>query len=252
MEPSKKRASNDTTTNAKKKMKIEVPADKNAQLQQFQEAIEELEQACAKEQLQIQRKFDAQKVPHYKARDALMAELGLWPRAIMNCEALVTAIQDVDTEILQEYLKTVELNDHLDDNGTFALKFIFKDSASTLFTPTTVVKSIAYNEQGRIDLDRCESTEVKFVDESRNPVTICRNRRNSKAAAAKGGDESDDESLDSDLEFYSIFEWFASKGDEPWPGFADYFRTMLYQNPLEPALGPDLSDIEDTSSDSEE
>eukprot|EP01055_Gregarina_sp_Pseudo9_P002267 Gregarina_sp_Pseudo_9__2266@NODE_2599_length_941_cov_123_696231_g2383_i0_p1_GENE_NODE_2599_length_941_cov_123_696231_g2383_i0NODE_2599_length_941_cov_123_696231_g2383_i0_p1_ORF_typecomplete_len257_score87_30NAP/PF00956_18/4_8e15_NODE_2599_length_941_cov_123_696231_g2383_i080850 len=251
-DPKKRHSGEGAESSARKKLKVDVPVSQNTTLQELQDTIDALEADCTKEQLRIQREFDAKKQQHFKARDQLMATLNLWPRAIVNNQAVSDIIQEEDLEILKDHLHIVDLQDHIDDNGTFEIKFEFKPSAAKLFTPTTLVKRLVFNNHGGIDLPQCTVTEAKFADETKNPIALIRKKKEAAVAAEKEGAESDDGSSDSDIEVNSIFEWFSTKGDEVWPGFADYFRSIIYQNPVEPALGPDVSEMEDTSDDDDE
>eukprot|EP01057_Protomagalhaensia_wolfi_P002537 Protomagalhaensia_wolfi_Nauph_80__2536@NODE_2697_length_1013_cov_236_967146_g2111_i0_p1_GENE_NODE_2697_length_1013_cov_236_967146_g2111_i0NODE_2697_length_1013_cov_236_967146_g2111_i0_p1_ORF_typecomplete_len267_score72_82NAP/PF00956_18/9_1e02NAP/PF00956_18/4_9e15PRMT5_C/PF17286_2/0_063_NODE_2697_length_1013_cov_236_967146_g2111_i029802 len=237
------------TATEPKKFKAEIPDNQKDELLKTQESIEELELACAKEQLKIQREFDKKKRPFFEKRDKMMSELGLWPRALLNNEAVSLLVFPEDVEILEKYLSSVSLEDHIDDNGTFEMKLIFKDSVSEVFSPSVLVKRLTYDAEGKEVLDKCTATEVKFVDETNNPIV-----KAEEAARARNEPNKDSEE-DSDSEEmtpHSIFRWFSIQGEGEWAGFAEYFRTVIYQKPLISALGPDFEDSEFASDESDD
>eukprot|EP01056_Protomagalhaensia_sp_Gyna25_P003058 Protomagalhaensia_sp_Gyna_25__3057@NODE_2812_length_875_cov_142_496411_g2347_i0_p1_GENE_NODE_2812_length_875_cov_142_496411_g2347_i0NODE_2812_length_875_cov_142_496411_g2347_i0_p1_ORF_typecomplete_len256_score61_00NAP/PF00956_18/9_6e14PRMT5_C/PF17286_2/0_077_NODE_2812_length_875_cov_142_496411_g2347_i026793 len=239
------------TTAEPKKFKAEIPDNQKDDLLKTQESIEELELACAKEQLKIQREFDKKKRPFFEARDKMMSDLGLWPRALLNNEAVSLLIFPADVEILEKYLSSVTLEDHIDDNGTFEMKLIFKDSVSEVFSPSVLVKRLTYDAEGKEILDKCTATEVKFVNETDNPVVKAEEASRGLTGGTELNKDSEGGSDSDEIMPHSIFKWFSIPGEGEWAGFAEYFRTVLYQKPLISALGPDFEDSEFASDESD-
>eukprot|EP01053_Blabericola_migrator_P003965 Blabericola_migrator_1__3964@NODE_21_length_22536_cov_99_458098_g18_i0_p12_GENE_NODE_21_length_22536_cov_99_458098_g18_i0NODE_21_length_22536_cov_99_458098_g18_i0_p12_ORF_typecomplete_len243_score76_46NAP/PF00956_18/2_4e11_NODE_21_length_22536_cov_99_458098_g18_i091819 len=235
-----KRASDATDDQIKKKLKVEIPQDEQDALVRIQTQIEELEEACIREQLAIQVKFDAKKQPHFAERDSLMAKLGLWPRALLNQGAVHSLLVSGDITILSDYLESVSLNDHVDENGSFEMKFMFKDDVKKVFTPTTLIKKIVYTEDGDVDESKSQVTDVAFVNKTENPVVEAQQYRQALEEEEEG---SDDGALA--LPRWSFFEWVSTTSEDVLPGFSEYFRKEIYQAPLAAVFGSDVSDQSD-------
>jgi template-activating factor I len=128
--PTKRRRSSD----------IQAYIDTVARLQQDLNA---LDSACAKEQLAIQRKFDADKEPLLKFRaEAISSIPNFWRATLLNHPDVFKSQQD--KEILL-FLDEIQVHDNQDDFGTHTIRLTFSDG-NHFFSEKELVKKIKISE----------------------------------------------------------------------------------------------------------
>ncbi len=104
-----------------------------------QQELNALDGACAKEQLQIQRKFDSQKDPLLKARaEAISSIPNFWRATLLNHPDVFKS--EDDAEILIN-LDDVVVVDNEDDFGSHTIRLVFSEH-NPYFSEKELVKKI--------------------------------------------------------------------------------------------------------------
>lgn len=118
-----------------------------------QKELQRLDEACAREQMTIQRDYDEKKQPFFEKRQNIINKVpGFWSKALQHHPALCL-LTPADFNILQ-YLTKIDLKDNLDDNGSYKITFTFDDNASEYMEPLSIVKYIVF-EQNRETVAEC-------------------------------------------------------------------------------------------------
>ena len=127
-----------TSWPSKRRRSTDVQAYVDA-VQRLQEQLNALDSACAKEQLRIQREFDAKKEPLLKARTETVACIpNFWRATLLNHPDVFRSEQDA--EILS-YLEAVWVEDNEDDFGSHTIRLTFAEG-NPFFSELEVVKKI--------------------------------------------------------------------------------------------------------------
>lgn len=169
-------------------------------VERLQATLLALDKVCSKEQLELQRKFDAQKEPLLLQRREELKKIPLfWATALGNHPATNQEAFSKDREILQ-YLTSIELEDNLDDNGSYKLIFSFESSINPFFPQTELVRSVTILED--------QSDLVTWT-----PITWAPGKRPKHPS--------------------SFFAWFSSTINEhpQSDDFGEVLRRDLWQNP---------------------
>jgi len=112
-------------------------------VKRLQEQLNTLDSECAREQLRIQREFDAKKEPLLKARtDAVSCIPNFWRATILNHPDIFKSEQDA--EILS-YLDELCVADNEDDFGSHTIRLSFADG-NPFFSEKELVKKITVLE----------------------------------------------------------------------------------------------------------
>lgn len=105
----------------------------------LQQDLNALDAACAKEQLAIQRKFDAEKDPLLKARaEAISSIPNFWRATLLNHPDVFKSPED--REILT-FLEDLSVQDNEDDFGSHTIRLTFSDG-NPFFSEKELVKKI--------------------------------------------------------------------------------------------------------------
>ncbi|KAK2197653.1 bifunctional Nucleosome assembly protein (NAP)/NAP-like superfamily/p53-like tetramerization domain superfamily [Babesia duncani] len=177
---------------------------------EVQKELLELDEQCANEQMEIQRKYDTQKQPYFERRQAIIDKIpGFWYRAISHHPAL-SYLTSADIAIL-EHLQKIELYDNLDNNGSYKLSLIFNIEAEEYMTPLILTKHIQF-EMNKETVVECTKINWKA---GKSPIDVAiKARENEKC-------------ID-----WSLFEWFT---EDEWlnrPDFGEIVRRELWHAPL--------------------
>jgi template-activating factor I len=164
-------------------------------VERLQSRLLSIDKECSKEQMAVQRRFDEQKLPLLKHRaDEILRIPCFWMTAIGNHPATDQSAFLKDRDILA-YLESIELEDNIDDNGSYILRFIF--DSNPYFPESELVRKVTINDD---QTDQVESTSISWAPRKR-PTS---NK--------------------------SIFSWFCSKHN--WEtDFGEVLRRDLWQNP---------------------
>jgi hypothetical protein len=111
-------------------------------IERLQSTLLSLDKACSKEQLEIQRKYDAEKAPLLLQRRIETNKIpSFWATALGNHPATNAEAFLVDREIL-DFLTSIDLEDNIDDNGSYQLRFIFDSSCNPFFPQSELVRTV--------------------------------------------------------------------------------------------------------------
>ncbi|KAL8451270.1 hypothetical protein Emed_002071 [Eimeria media] len=206
-------------------------------LEKIQKALQELDEQCARQQMEVQKKFDDSKKPILEKRQSVLDKIpGFWATALRN-HHMFALLSEEDEPVLK-HLRSIELDDNLDDAGSYRIKFVFGEGAKEHFSPLELVKEVRFGAPGPGDEEVVEATEIVWKNKEKNPVAVVTAEREKAAAAA---DDDDDDSAP-----WSLFEWFTK---EPWPesrpDVGEVIRREIWHSPVAYFLGDTLSDDDD-------
>ncbi|OEH77520.1 aspartic acid-rich protein [Cyclospora cayetanensis] len=204
-------------------------------LEEIQRALQDLDEQCARKQMEVQKEFDLSKKPILEKRQSVLDKIpGFWATAIRN-HHMFALMSEADEPVLQ-HLKSIQLDDNLDDSGSYRIKFVFAEGAKEHFSPLELVKEVRFGPPGPADEEVVEATEICWTDKEKNPVAVV------LAEREKGGEE--------DTASWSLFEWFTK---DPWPesrpDVGEVIRREIWHSPVAFFLGDALSEDEDGLSD---
>ena len=194
---SKKRGIEEAMESSSKKQR-DVHAHLDA-IERLQTTLLSLDKACSREQLEIQRKYDLEKTPLILERKKEMDKIPhFWAEALGNHPATNQEAFVTDREIL-EYLASIELEDNLDDNGSYLLRFVFDSANNPFFSQSELVRKVTILE---------DQTDEVFS----SPISWAPNKKPKHPE--------------------SFFAWFSSSaGNSPNEDLGEVLRRDLWQNP---------------------
>lgn len=198
-------------------------------LEKFQKALQDLDEQCARQQMEVQKEFDLKKKPIIEKRQAVLDKIpGFWCTALRN-HKMFELMSEHDEPVLK-HLKSIELDDNLDDAGSYKIKFIFSDEAKAHFSPLELVKEVRFGGPGEEEV--VQATEIVWADKEKNPVALALAER--------------EKAEDEDTAPWSIFEWFTK---EPWTedrvDVGEVIRREIWHSPVAFFLGDAISDDDD-------
>jgi len=181
------------------------PEDLHAHLdaiERLQSRLLFLDKECTNEQLVVQRKFDNMKKPIWEERCEFFKKIPkFWSVAIGNHPLVIDQKVFIkeDAPILA-HLVDIQLDDNIDDNGSYELLFKFDQSRNHFFSESQISRKTIINDQGKI--------EVKISRISWAPKKKPKSKK-------------------------SFFNWLSSEDvmDNNGVDVGDIFRTDLWQNP---------------------
>ncbi|KAH7647780.1 nucleosome assembly [Cryptosporidium bovis] len=180
----------------------------------------ELDKECAKEQMVIQRQFDEKKKPMFVKRREIIEKIPkFWARTISKHPVFIESMQNEDIEVL-EHLKDIELDDNLDDEGSYKIKLTFDDSVSEHMEPSVLIKHVIFKDG--VETVK-EVTKIKWRSES--PKS-----RISKRLFKEGNSKEEDE-LNNE-EIFSFFDFFTDDVNGDGIDIGDIIRRDIYHSPL--------------------
>lgn len=92
-------------------------------LEKIQKALQDLDEQCARKQMEVQKEFDVSKKPILEQRQAVLDKIpGFWATALRN-HHMFALLSEEDEPVLK-HLKSIELDDNLDDAGSYRIKFV--------------------------------------------------------------------------------------------------------------------------------
>lgn len=215
-----------------------------SEFQSVQSRLMGLDDECVKEQLKIQRKFAGRMRPLMVERQGVIEKIpNFWGRVLNNIpldEDQVFCPEDA--ELLPE-LELVDLDDNIDDRGSYKLTMRFSPKAKEYFSPSVIEKTVIFDDKSTGE-PTVTCTKIEWVP-GKNIVEKVRERRR-KTQEGDGDDE--------DLEF-SLFEWFTSNPDEITVQLGEIIRRQVWQNPilfLYDGFGEDSDDDDEEDDDEAE
>lgn len=123
----------------------------------------ELDNECAKEQMAIQRQFDEKKKPIFDERRSIIEKIPkFWAETISKHPVFQENMHQEDLEVL-EFLKDIELEDNLDDEGSYKIKLVFDEAVSDIMEPNVLVKHVVFKDNEEVVN---EVTRIKWMKES--------------------------------------------------------------------------------------
>lgn len=191
--------------------------------EELSEKLHAIDMECAAQQMKIQREFDSKKKPMLLQRDKILASKpGFWGNIIAIYPNFEESLNPADIDILKKYLETIEVNDNLDEEGSYEIIFGF-NSASP-FTPTTLRKKVVFNQDDKIVIDDVETTQIVFTDPKSDPRTL---------VAALQRDEEEEEEDEDSFAPGSFFSWFSEPtiSHPVLENFGEIIRRQIYPNP---------------------
>lgn len=197
-------------------------------LEKIQKALQDLDEQCARKQMEVQKEFDVSKKPILEKRQAVLDKIpGFWATALRN-HHMFALLSEEDEPVLK-HLKSIELDDNLDDSGSYRIKFVFGEGAKEHFSPLELVKEVRFGVPGPGDEEVVEATEIVWKNKEKNPVALV------VAEREKGGEE--------DTAPWSLFEWFTKEAwPESRPDVGEVIRREIWHSPVAYFLGDALSD----------
>ncbi|BAM39571.1 nucleosome assembly protein [Theileria orientalis strain Shintoku] len=181
-----------------------------SEFDEVQKALMSLDEECANEQMNIQRMFDKKKQPYYDKRQEIIDNIpGFWCKALTHHPALCY-LTSADIPVLEQ-LKSIELYDNLDNNGSYKLTLNFSDKASEFMSPLSLTKHVVFNNN-KENVKEC--TKITWKP-GKSPVD--------EAIKARKNDKCID---------WSLFEWFT---EEEWlnrPDIGEIIRREVWHAPL--------------------
>ncbi|EKX74345.1 nucleosome assembly protein, putative [Theileria equi strain WA] len=191
-------------------------ADKNpllshiSEFDEVQKKLLQLDEECANEQMELQRKYDQKKQPFFKKRQEIIEKVpGFWCKALTHHPAL-SYLTSADLPIL-EHLKGIDLQDNLDNNGSYKLTLEFSEKAKEYMSPLVLVKHVEF-DINKETVKEC--TKITWKP-GKSPIEEALKARNN------------DRCID-----WSIFEWFT---EEEWvdrPDVGEIIRREIWHAPL--------------------
>ena len=266
---SKKTKTNEiaSTVNEKELIQNEFEAIRE-KLEPVVEKIAELEKAIEKKQIGVRRSFIGQLKPLYEARDKIISENDcLWGKLVAIHPTLNENNLVLPNEInyLVPYLKDVEVNDLIDDNGSYSIKFTFSNEAKDHFQPLVWNKTVIINNDGEVSQEKSTVTQIEFKNADIDPRKFAEAYNNSIYSQLESnendeddddknedkekkdeeksqhddenkddeGEDDDDDDEDNDLSddlrpVYSIAGWFSIVDPLEAGEFGDVFRSEVY------------------------
>lgn len=176
----------------------------------MQRELLEIDEECATKQIELQREYDQKKQPLFIKRQEIINKVpGFWAKAIIHHPGL-SYLTSADTPIL-ELLNKIELEDNLDNFGSYKVTLTFDEKAREYMEPLVLVKHLDFTDNKETVLE-CTKIEWKA---GKSPIDVALKAR------------ADDKCID-----WSLFEWFTS---EEWinrPDFGEVLRRELWHAPL--------------------
>ena len=184
---------------AKRSRSADVSAHLDA-IERLQSRLLVIDKDCSREQLAVQRRFDLMKDPILTEREDEIAKIpNFWATAISNHPATDPEAAGRDREILG-FLQSIDLEDNIDDNGSYTFTFNFDAKRNRFFPHSQLVRKVTILDD---QTDVVEATHISWAPKK-------------KPTHPK-----------------SFFAWFASTtgsgvGEED---FGEVLRRDLWQNP---------------------
>ncbi|GBE60071.1 nucleosome assembly protein [Babesia ovata] len=179
---------------------------------EVQKELLDIDEECANRQIEIQREYDRKKQPHFRRRQAcgIINKIpGFWARAILHHPAL-SYLTTADTPLL-ELLEKVDLEDNIDNNGSYKVTLTFGEDAREYMEPLVLTKHIRFSNNKE---DVVECTEIHWRP-GMSPIDVAVKAR------------SDERCID-----WSLFEWFTKDEWVNRPDFGEILRRELWHAPL--------------------
>ncbi|UKK00817.1 nucleosome assembly protein [Theileria orientalis] len=181
-----------------------------SEFDEVQKILLSLDEECANEQMNLQRMFDKKKQPYFDKRQEIIDKIpGFWCKALTHHPALCY-LTSADLPVL-EHLKSIELYDNLDNNGSYKVTFNFSEKALEFMSPLSLTKHIVFGVN-KENVKEC--TRITWKP-GKSPVE--------EALKARKNDKCID---------WSLFEWFT---EEEWlnrPDIGEIIRREIWHAPL--------------------
>ncbi|EAN34323.2 Nucleosome assembly protein (NAP) family protein [Theileria parva strain Muguga] len=181
-----------------------------SEFDEVQKKLLSLDEECANEQMNLQRKFDKKKQPFFDKRQEIIDKIpGFWCKALTHHPAL-SYLTSADLPVL-EHLKSIQLFDNLDNNGSYKLTLNFSDKAKEFMSPLSLTKHVVF-DLNKENVKEC--TKITWKP-GKSPVE--------EALKARKNDKCID---------WSLFEWFT---EDEWlnrPDVGEIIRREIWHAPL--------------------
>lgn len=166
-------------------------------IERLQTRLLAIDKECSEEQMAVQRKFDTMKDPLISQRREEISKIPMfWATAIGNHPATDTTAFSADRPILA-FLESVELEDNLDNNGSYSLKFYF--ASNPYFPQSEISRTVTISDD---QTDEVDSTPISWAPKKKPSHPL------------------------------SFFAWISSSGNGHWESdFGEILRRDLWQNP---------------------
>ena len=115
-------------------------------IERLQSRLLSVDKDCLREQLEVQRTYDAKKIPLLAQRGLEISKIpDFWVTAIgnhpfTNQEAWISGDRDI-----LSYLESIDLEDNLDDHGSYTLRFSFSEK-NPFFSNHELTRSVTILE----------------------------------------------------------------------------------------------------------
>ncbi|KAJ1612316.1 nucleosome assembly protein [Cryptosporidium canis] len=186
-------------------------------LEQVDHKLMEIDNECAKEQMAIQREFDKKKRPIFEERKSIIEKIPkFWADTISRHPIFLENMHPEDYDVL-ELLTDIELEDNLDNEGSYKIKLIFDEAVSEFMEPNVLVKHIVFKDH---EESVQELTEIKWKKES--PRSLIEK----KFAGEIGSDDKLKGSI------VSFFDFFSKDISDEGIDIGEIIRRDIYHAPL--------------------
>ncbi|ORM39614.1 Aspartic acid-rich protein [Babesia sp. Xinjiang] len=177
---------------------------------EVQKALLEIDEECAIKQIELQREYDRKKQPHFKKRQEIIDKIpGFWAKAMSHHPAL-SYLTTADAPILQ-LLQKVELDDNLDNYGSYKVTLTFAEAARDYMEPIVLTKHVVFSDTKE---EVAECTKIEWKPE-KSPIEVALKARSEEGC------------ID-----WSLFEWFTTEEWINLPDFGEVLRRELWHAPL--------------------
>ncbi|GIX65430.1 nucleosome assembly protein [Babesia caballi] len=175
-----------------------------------QKELLRIDEECASKQIELQREYDRRKQPYFNKRQEIISRIpGFWAKAITHHPGL-SYLTTADLPILEQ-LNSIQLDDNLDNNGSYKITLIFNEAAREFMEPLVLCKHIVFADNKE---NVVECTKINWQP-GKSPIEVAVKAR------------TDERCID-----WSLFEWFT---EEEWvnrPDFGEILRRELWHAPL--------------------
>eukprot|EP00301_Raphidiophrys_heterophryoidea_P005124 c12186_g1_i2.p1 GENE.c12186_g1_i2~~c12186_g1_i2.p1 ORF type:complete len:241 (-),score=95.83 c12186_g1_i2:506-1228(-) len=197
---------------------------KMEQLGAIQEKIEELNNQCMEAIVEIEKKYNELKRPHFNLRAESIRDIPqFWAITLQSHPTFSQLIEQDDMDALQ-HLTHVDVEDKPDVKSGFTINFTFSENA--FFENKTISKTVSYDDEGAMTI---QNTEINW--KSGKDLTKSKN--------VQGAGKRDD------ADSTSFFEWFSDDSDAT---LSEALREEIWPNPVKYFCGT-FSDDDDEAGD---
>ncbi|XP_039269926.1 protein SET-like [Styela clava] len=210
------------------------PEDKKIQdaiekIDEVQNEVDRLNEQSSEEILQVEKKYNKLKWPHYLKRSELITSIpNFWVTTFVNHPQISALLNEEDEDALH-YLTKVEVQECNEIKTGYTISFHFSDNP--YFDNDVITKEFRLSESGE---PSSSSTTINWKEGKNLTEKIGEN-------SAKGKRKHE--------ELESFFSWFSDSGDCGADELGEVIKDDIWPNPLHYYLAPEGVDEDDDDDD---